>query len=81
LEYGICGFPVVCSDVEPYREHNLPVTRVRNRYKDWVDAIRMHINDREQTALQGDRLQAVIRKDWMLEGANLQLWLNAWNCK
>jgi hypothetical protein len=41
----------------------------------------MHINDREQTALQGDRLQAVIRKDWMLEGANLQLWLNAWNCK
>ena len=40
LEYGACGFPVVCSDVRPY-QGSLPVTRVRPRYRDWVEAIRM----------------------------------------
>lgn len=30
LEYGgACGYPVVCSDVEPYRAHGLPVTLVK----------------------------------------------------
>ncbi|MBN0063488.1 hypothetical protein JTL66_35335, partial [Pseudomonas aeruginosa] len=41
LEYGACGFPVVCSDVRCYQD-DLPVTRVKNRFRDWVDAIRMH---------------------------------------
>src|SRR5690554_4053881 len=78
LEYGACGFPVVCSDVEPYRMHNLPVTRVKNRYRDWVDAIRMHLSDLDETARQGDELKSVILRDWMLEGENLQQWLRAW---
>lgn len=78
LEYGACGFPVVCSDVEPYRQHDLPVTRVRNRYKDWVDAIRMHLGDMDETARCGDRLQQVIRNEWMLEGDHLQAWAAAW---
>ncbi|MCK0163756.1 glycosyltransferase [Marinobacter sp. S6332] len=78
LEYGACGFPVVCSDVEPYRAHGLPVTRVKNRYKDWMDAIRMHLSDLDETARQGDELKSVILRDWMLEGENLQQWLRAW---
>tara|TARA_Y100001001_G_scaffold164845_1_gene199533 strand:+ start:6254 stop:9817 length:3564 start_codon:yes stop_codon:yes gene_type:complete len=78
LEYGACGFPVVCSDVEPYREHGLPVTRVKNRYKDWVDAIRMHLGDPRESALQGDELKKVVCRDWMLEGESLQQWLDAW---
>jgi GT2 family glycosyltransferase len=78
LEYGACGFPVVCSDVEPYRAHELPVTRVKNRYKDWVDAIRMHLSDLDETARNGDELREVVRRDWMLEGENLQQWLRAW---
>ena len=77
LEYGACGFPVVCSDALPYR-CDLPVTRVKNRYKDWVDAIRMHTNDLDATAAAGDALRAAVLKDWMLEGEHLEHWLKAW---
>lgn len=77
LEYGICGFPVVCSDLRCYAG-DLPVTRVKNRYRDWIDAIRMHLNDLDECARQGDLLRERIRKDWMLEGDNLQEWYRAW---
>lgn len=77
LEYGVLGFPVVCSDVLPYRG-DLPVTRVKNRYRDWVDAIRMHIADLDATAQAGDELQAVVRSSWMLDGQNLTAWAKAW---
>lgn len=77
LEYGACGFPVVCSDLVCY-QGDLPVTRVRNRFKDWVDAIRMHLADLDATAQQGDALRAAVYKDWMLEGGNLELWSKAW---
>jgi GT2 family glycosyltransferase len=77
LEYGACGFPVVCSDLRCY-EGELPVTRVKNRFKDWVDAIRMHVNDLDASARQGDALRAAVMRDWMLEGANLESWRRAW---
>lgn len=77
LEYGACGFPVVCSDLVCYRG-DLPVTRVKNRFKDWVDAIRMHINDLDATARMGDDLRERVLQSWMLEGENLDLWLKAW---
>lgn len=78
LEYGACGFPVICSDIRCYQGDGLPVTRVKNRFKDWVDAIRMHLSDLDATARQGDELQAQVRRDWMLEGDNLELWRRAW---
>ncbi|WP_081798201.1 glycosyltransferase [Pseudomonas sp. RL] len=77
LEYGACGFPVVCSDLICY-QGDLPVTRVRNRFKDWVDAIRMHLADLDATAKMGDELRAAVHRDWMLEGKNLEQWRNAW---
>lgn len=77
LEYGACGFPVVCSDLVCYRG-DLPVTRVKNRFRDWVEAIRMHINDLDATAAAGDRLREVVLRDWMLEGTNLERWRQAW---
>jgi O-antigen biosynthesis protein len=77
LEYGACGFPVVCSDLVCYRG-DLPVTRVRNRFKEWVDAIRMHAADLDATARMGDALRAAVRRDWMLSGDNLVAWRNAW---
>lgn len=77
LEYGACGFPVVCSDLVCY-QGDLPVTRVRNRFKDWVDAIRMHLADLDATARMGDELRAAVLRDWMLEGENLQRWRQAW---
>ncbi|MGE8499339.1 MAG: glycosyltransferase [Pseudomonas sp.] len=77
LEYGACGFPVVCSDLVCY-QGDLPVTRVKNRFKDWVDAIRAHISDLDATARMGDELRAQVNRDWMLEGANAEAWCKAW---
>jgi GT2 family glycosyltransferase len=77
LEYGACGIPVVCSDIVCYRGP-LPVTRVRNRFKDWVDAIRAHLADLDATAAMGDTLRETVRRDWMLTGANLAAWRQAW---
>lgn len=81
LEYGACGIPIICTDIRPYQEGQqagLPVTLVKNRYKDWVDAIRMHINDLDTTARMGDELQAKVLSDWMLEGEHLKRWRDAW---
>lgn len=77
LEYGACGIPVVCSDIACYRGE-LPVTRVRNRYKDWVDAIRMHVSDLDASARMGDALREAVRRDWMLAGEHLAAWRDAW---
>lgn len=81
LEYGACGIPIICTDIRPYQEGQqagLPVTLVKNRYKDWVDAIRMHINDLDETARMGDELRAKVLAEWMLEGAHLKRWRDAW---
>ncbi|WP_443190531.1 glycosyltransferase [Pseudomonas indica] len=77
LEYGACGFPVVCSDLRCYRG-DLPVTRVKNRFRDWVEAIRMHLADMDATAKAGDALRSVVLSEWMLEGRNLEAWRSAW---
>ncbi|MFE8644614.1 glycosyltransferase [Sphingomonas sp. NCPPB 2930] len=77
LEYGACGFPVVCSDIVCYRG-DLPVTRVKNRFKDWVDAIRMHTADLAAAAQAGDALRAQVHRDWMLDGPHLVDWRDAW---
>lgn len=77
LEYGACGFPVICSDVLCYRG-DLTATRVKNRFRDWVDAIRMHLADLDATAAAGDALREQVLGNWMLEGDNLARWRSAW---
>lgn len=77
LEYGWCGVPVVCSDITPY-QGDLPATLVKNRYRDWRDAIMNHVNDREASRKQGLALQAKVAADWTLTGQNLQDWYHAW---
>lgn len=77
LEYGACGFPVICTDIAPYRG-SLPVTRVRNKHKDWVDAIREHLSDPGPSAECGRALKEAVLKDWMLDGTNLDKWRAAW---
>lgn len=77
LEYGACGFPVVCSDVLSYRG-DLVATRVKNRFRDWVNAIRMHLADLDATAASGNLLRDQVIQNWMLDGVNLQRWHAAW---
>ncbi|WP_329742661.1 glycosyltransferase [Dyella sp. A6] len=77
LEYGACGFPVIASDIECYRD-NLPATLVKNRYRDWITAIREHLSDLDATARAGDRLRDEVQRDWMLRGEHLEAFRQAW---
>ncbi len=77
LELGACGVPVICTDIEPY-QGDLPVTRVRNRHQDWVQAIREHLADPETLGQKGDALRDAVHRNWMLEGDFLDQWARAW---
>lgn len=80
LEYGVLGYPVVCTDITPYRGKpggDYPVTRVPNRFKDWVEAIRSHVADRDELARRGDALRDYIHAHWMLED-HVDVWQKAW---
>nr|WP_314583217.1 glycosyltransferase [uncultured Pseudomonas sp.] len=77
LEYGACGFPVICTDIGCYRG-DLPVTRVANTAQAWVAAIREHLADMDETARRGDRLRTRVLRDWTLQGVHLQEWRRAW---
>lgn len=78
LEYGACGFPVVCSDTKAYAGY-LPCTRVKgNTTAHWLDAIRMHLADPQASYRQGDALREAVLKDYLLMPHHLQHWANAW---
>lgn len=76
LEYGVLGWPVICTDITPYKG-DYPVTRVASRYKDWIEAIRSHVSDMDALAKKGDELKRYIEANWILED-NLDRWLKAW---
>lgn len=76
LEYGILGYPVICTDIFPY-QGGYPVRRVHNRQQEWVEAIREHVQDLDACARRGDELREYVRRHWMLED-NLDTWLKAW---
>nr|WP_286184330.1 glycosyltransferase [Pantoea sp. Cy-639] len=78
LEYGACGFPVICSDTKAYDGY-LPCTRVLgNTSAEWLDAIRMHLADPDASYRQGDALRDVVLRDYVLNERHLQHWANAW---
>jgi hypothetical protein len=77
LELGACGVPVIATDIEPY-QGDLPITRVRNRHQDWVEAIRTHLADPDALARKGDALRNAVLDRWMLEGDFLDQWAQAW---
>jgi glycosyltransferase involved in cell wall biosynthesis len=78
LEYGACGYPVICTDTEAYRGH-LPCTRVYcNSTDEWLQAIRMHLADPDASYRMGDELREAVHRDFMLRGDNLNHWLWGW---
>ena len=78
LEYGACGFPVICTDTKAYGGY-LPCTRVRdNTSEQWLDAIRMHLADPQASYRQGDALREAVLRDYVLMPQHLQQWANAW---
>lgn len=78
LEYGACGYPVVCTDTEAYQGY-LPCTRVKtNSTDEWLQAIRMHLADPDASYRMGDDLHEVVMRDYVLRGDNLRYWENGW---
>lgn len=65
LEYGALGWPVVASDIAPYREG--PVCHVPNQPRAWIKAIRERIHDLDATRQEGDVLRAWVRENWLLQ--------------
>ncbi|MDH3637357.1 MAG: hypothetical protein OES09_02700, partial [Gammaproteobacteria bacterium] len=74
LEYGILGWPVICSDVLPFQD--APVCRVANSVSAWVEAIRERIHDLDEAAWEGEQLRQWVREGWVLED-HLDQWLEA----
>lgn len=74
LEYGILGWPVVCTDIYPYQ--NAPVKRVPNEPGAWIEAIRERVHDLDAAAAEGDRLREWVLRHFILED-HLEEWLDA----
>lgn len=78
LEYGACGYPVVCTDTAAYQGY-LPCTRVMtNTTDEWLQAIRMHLADPDASYRMGDELREAVLRDYMLRGDNLRYWEHGW---
>ena len=65
LEYGILGWPVVCTDIEPYR--GAPVRCVKNKAGEWIAAIREHLHEPDAARQAGANLRSWVLDHWMLE--------------
>ena len=76
LEYGVLGYPVICTDALPY-QGSLPVTRLRNKPQHWIKAIREQLADRGELQRSGQALREAVLNDWMLD-PHLADWLAAW---
>lgn len=78
LEYGACGYPVVCSDTGAYGGY-LPCTRVKDDSTEaWISAIRGHLQDPQASYRMGDALRETVFRDYMLRGDNVQHWASGW---
>lgn len=76
LEYGFFGWPVIASDIFPYRTDNAPVTLVPNGEAAWIESIRQHIHDLDAAERRGDELQQWVRSAYLLEDHSDD-WLSA----
>ncbi len=74
LEYGMLGWPVVCTDILPYQ--GAPVCRVPNEPRRWIEAIRERAHDLDAAAKEGDRLREWVQAHYLLED-HLEEWLAA----
>jgi GT2 family glycosyltransferase len=74
LDYGVLGIPVVCTDIEPYR--NSPACRVNNSITEWTEAIRARIYDPVAREREGDALRRWVLDGYILEN-HLEEWLEA----
>jgi glycosyltransferase involved in cell wall biosynthesis len=68
LEYGAMGWPVVCSDVYPYRADAPPVIRCSDDVEEWVGALRKLVADKELRLNMGSQLHEWVSTKYLLDG-------------
>lgn len=73
LEYGAMGWPVVCSDVYPFRTDDPPVRRVSNDVGDWIAALDALIASESLRQEMGQQLKA-----WVTTRYALSVHTDAW---
>ncbi|GHU31247.1 hypothetical protein AGMMS50256_19430 [Betaproteobacteria bacterium] len=76
LEYGILGWPVICTDIFPYQTDNPPVTRLLNEADKWIAAIRERVAEPDALAREGNTLREWVKWHYLLEN-RLDEWLSA----
>jgi len=74
LEFGIMGWPVICTDILPYQ--GAPVTRVANNVNEWIRVIREKINEPDALKKEGLILQKWVVDNYILED-HLDEWMVA----
>ena len=74
LEYGVMAWPVVCTDIQPYK--NAPVTRLANSAKLWIATILDKLSDPKALSREGEVLQQWVLENYMLEN-HLAEWVAA----
>lgn len=65
LEYGACGYPVIASNVLPYKD--APITLLEYNAKWWVNEIQKKIADLEALSKEGEELKNWVWKNYKLE--------------
>jgi len=78
LEYGIMGWPVIATDIYPYRQFDAPVTLVGNNEQAWKEHILAALQKPEIIAAQGRQLADWVRQNFILED-HLSDWVDALN--
>lgn len=76
LEYGAMGWPVVCSDVYPFRISNPPVVRVDNDADAWIDAIANMLNSDALRQALGRELNQWVKTNFALS-QHTDAWFHA----
>lgn len=74
LEYGMLAIPVVCTDIEPYRDS--PACRVPNTPEAWIDALRERIYNTEAREEEGRCMRSWVQQRYLLENRTVD-WLEA----
>ncbi|MEE9356734.1 MAG: glycosyltransferase [Methylococcaceae bacterium] len=76
LEYGSMKWPVICTDIEPFRYLNPPVKRVKNNTQDWLNAVKEYAFNLEEADKQAEQLHQWVKQHFMLED-HLDEWYKA----
>ncbi len=74
LEYGMLGLPVICTDIDPYR--NSPACRVANVVQEWIDALRARIHDADAREAEGRAMRQWVHHNFILEN-HINQWVDA----